>query len=1133
MISIFRNKRFITGACVFLTVLCSVLLIIGCPTPFDPSNLYKAPEGMGTFTLHVAGSQTQGRTIMPGTANNEFAWYRLEFVKNGQSEVKREDRTHSQLGNAIELTSGFYTLTVYGYTSEANKNANPHKPAAHGTLSNLEIRPGVAANGRIDLKAYGVGSAFGGKGIFSWDINYPDGLTELKMEVQAIAPTIGGGTYYLVGGAEQKNKVDSVELNAGYYRVVMTLQKPGMRTVIWRETLHVYENMTSSYAYTFSNDHFIKPSYVVTYNYNDGRGVYEELTYFHDEFTAAGKPADPTRAEFTFDDWFKDTAGTEPWVYGTPLTENIVLYAKWIPHFPGGSVTISIVGGEDDYEVDTTLQANFSPDPVVSGVVVQYQWNRNNVPITLNATSQTYKVVLADSGSRISVTVSYQGYIGGITSPQTPEIKGPRGFNWENPFQVFNRETLYYVGRGDANPEGFKDWTLNAYYKVLAPITLLASDTWTPIGTEALPFIGGFDGSGMTIRNIRTVGTSNNQGFFGVIGQDGEVLNVVLNTITIDGGNNVGGIAAINFGEIINSAVTSSNVHGNNIVGGIVGDNKGEVKNCYFTSSVGGNETIGGIAGDNFGNVQNCYSTGSSSGTINVGGIVGRNNASNGTISYCYSASVIAGNNNIGGIIGLNRSSISNCIALNPNLTARVSGTGINIMRVIGLNEGSDVAISNIFARNNGRVFFMITGTTRATQTAQLNGTDIAVPNNNTGTVTLNSVFTGWNAFGWTIPTGNLRHTGPLPTLDIRPQTPVPVLPVPATWGSPVSSAVTASPSSLIRFGQTGGEPGWWTKRIDGSWVSGQMVEAIQQGEIQLDIPGVTNVNTNQATLVDRAMVDRAGNTIGWMRIEPLDSSGNPRRFNYEFTFYVPFESARVMVGLQGEAIPRFIFEEFNGTVIKGSSSLPNGNTKTITFDVKSMGDWSFVEGGLTTVYHIFETNDDPPLYYWKEGNNAFWSFGATEFIYYEEGSNSDHIIIRTTESDPNAVWVDDPAGPDMKGVTINYTQRFFESPRNQLTRSIYVNNAGELVNVGNAVITLTGATGTVQNPTQNNNHGTGFNITSVNITVEYHLDDSFAQFVRSYTANGTTVPLTTNTINLNNVTVTNDNFTLTSVFNF
>ncbi|MCL2442946.1 MAG: InlB B-repeat-containing protein [Treponema sp.] len=324
---------------VLLITLCAILLAIGCPNnPFDQSD---TTSGVGTFSLKISGSEQQGRTIMPSDGTDQFGWYRIIFSKAGE-DVFDSVRPADQFSAPVELPAGTgYTLKVYAYTIEPGKDTD--LPAAYGERTNLSITAGQNVMEVIKLTAFGTtGVDYGGMGIFSWSIGFAQdlytdsalNLSEVKIGITPIAGTVSPAYNYVLVAENpsvgQKRFTDTQTLGSGYYRVIIELTRANMRTVTWRETLHVYENMTSIYNETFRNDHFIMVSYDVTFDYNDESQT-DEFTYFYNHFENPENRIDPTNSNrfLKFSGWYRNkdcTPGNE-WNY--MLNGHTTLYAKW------------------------------------------------------------------------------------------------------------------------------------------------------------------------------------------------------------------------------------------------------------------------------------------------------------------------------------------------------------------------------------------------------------------------------------------------------------------------------------------------------------------------------------------------------------------------------------------------------------------------------------------------------------------------------------------------------------------------------------------------------------------------------------------------------------------------------------
>ena len=199
---------------------------------------------------------------------------------------------------------------------------------------------------------------------------------------------------------------------------------------------------------------------------------------------------------------------------------------------------------------------------------------------------------------------------------------------------------------------------------------------WVPIPASGnFSFSGVFDGNGHTISNlyINTEG-QDDKGLFSMLGDGGEIKNVRLLNIYVQGNRRVGGLVGVNSGTIISSHVTGTVRGSHNIVGGLVGlNNENKVISSFANVAVLGNSLVGGLAGQNFSaSVVNSYAVGNVRGRIDVGGLVGSNirnvdfDAS--LIINSYATGNVIGTHpensqNIGGLVGYNGGQIENTYA--------------------------------------------------------------------------------------------------------------------------------------------------------------------------------------------------------------------------------------------------------------------------------------------------------------------------------------------------------------------------------------------------------------------------------------------------------------------------------------
>ncbi|MEW5834970.1 MAG: GLUG motif-containing protein [Pseudomonadota bacterium] len=245
---------------------------------------------------------------------------------------------------------------------------------------------------------------------------------------------------------------------------------------------------------------------------------------------------------------------------------------------------------------------------------------------------------------------------------------------------------------------------------------------FAPLGSNANPYQGIFDGLGYTISNLTISRTGNYIGLFGdsggtirniglvggsvsgdassyavgaLVGGNAGTISNAYATTAVSGYRGVGGLVGFNASTIDNAHATGL-VNGSYLVGGLVGVNAGTVTGVYATGNVNGQHNIGGLVGSNSNGtgtatIDNAYATGSIGGTTNVGGLVGQN--TDGTISNAYATGNVTGGIYVGGLVGDNNSSNGVHIITNAYATGNVSGSYVG--GLVGSNGGT---ISNTYA---------------------------------------------------------------------------------------------------------------------------------------------------------------------------------------------------------------------------------------------------------------------------------------------------------------------------------------------------------------------------------------------------------------------------------------------------
>jgi hypothetical protein len=203
-------------------------------------------------------------------------------------------------------------------------------------------------------------------------------------------------------------------------------------------------------------------------------------------------------------------------------------------------------------------------------------------------------------------------------------------------------------------------------------------------------FVGVFDGNGHVIRNVViNQPLSDYVGLFGYLGSSGQIKNMGVENVNIQGRDYVGGLVAYIDQGTITSCYVSGLVSGRSYVGGLVGkDFSGKFTSCYTTGTVSGSSSVGGLVGDDMDStITSCYAIGSVTGGTYVGGLVGESRYS--LITSCYTTSTVSGTetNSIdtGGLVGENMfGTITSCYT-----TGTISSLGSHVGGLVGYSSGT------------------------------------------------------------------------------------------------------------------------------------------------------------------------------------------------------------------------------------------------------------------------------------------------------------------------------------------------------------------------------------------------------------------------------------------------------------
>ena len=248
-----------------------------------------------------------------------------------------------------------------------------------------------------------------------------------------------------------------------------------------------------------------------------------------------------------------------------------------------------------------------------------------------------------------------------------------------------------YMLANDIDASATSTWNSGKGFESIGQLTQMTMGT--PKGFQG-GFTGVLDGAGYTVKDL-SINRSDEVyvGLFGGLTETAAVMNLNL-TGNIWGKNNVGGIAARNFGMIRN-VVNKANVSGESSVGGITNmnygrlafvSNSGDVTGTGQSSGAPG-ASVGGIAAYNgesdskTGTIDSAENTGKITGGGQIGGIAGSNGAGS-TIENVSNRGTVTSNvaegQNFGGINGSNAGTIKNAYNYGDVTADMGSGMGGN-----------------------------------------------------------------------------------------------------------------------------------------------------------------------------------------------------------------------------------------------------------------------------------------------------------------------------------------------------------------------------------------------------------------------------------------------------------------------
>ncbi|MFQ6978003.1 MAG: InlB B-repeat-containing protein [Oscillibacter sp.] len=275
-------------------------------------NSTKAPETVAEVGYKFNGwdknpEKITENTVITGTfVKDDSQWFTVEYKVNGNGSIKDGETSKYEdvlKGTAWNSTKAPETVAEVGYKFNG-WDKNPEKITENTVITGTFVKD--------DSQWFTVEYKVNGNG------SIKDGETS-KYE-----------------GCPQGHRLNST-------KAPETVAEVGYKFNGWDKNP---EKITENTVITGT---FVKDDsqwFTVTFNSNGGSTVASQTVKYNDK---AKEPTAPTKSGYTFAGWYTEEQLTTKYVFDTPVTGNITLYAKWntnyVPYYPPVPPTVKI---EDD-----------------------------------------------------------------------------------------------------------------------------------------------------------------------------------------------------------------------------------------------------------------------------------------------------------------------------------------------------------------------------------------------------------------------------------------------------------------------------------------------------------------------------------------------------------------------------------------------------------------------------------------------------------------------------------------------------------------------------------------------------------------------------------------------------------------
>ena len=396
---------------------------------FDPVGYTATSGDSATLTDFYTTKVRSGNANYPlttsGTINRA---YTINFVNEGgtslQSSIVRNGQTPSYTGETpSKPADAQYTYTFAGWTPEIAAVTGDATYTATYTSTVNEYTIRFVNDDGTELQssevAYGeTPSYIGATPTRAADAQYTYTFDDWN---EAIVPVTGDATYtatytsmvneYTIrfvndDGTELQSSSVAYGVTPVYNGETPTKDATAQYTYTYAGWDAEIIAVTGDATYTATYTNTVN-NYTVTFNTNGGNAIDDQAVNYNDTAT---RPADPTKAGYTFAGWYQDATLSVAFDYSTPITADTTIYAKWTenPVVPtaymvyfntdgGSEISAQVVaaGGtatkpadptKEGYTFagwyqDATLNIAFNFDTAITSDVALYaKWTENTEP---------------------------------------------------------------------------------------------------------------------------------------------------------------------------------------------------------------------------------------------------------------------------------------------------------------------------------------------------------------------------------------------------------------------------------------------------------------------------------------------------------------------------------------------------------------------------------------------------------------------------------------------------------------------------------------------------------------------------------------------------------------------------------